>query len=35
MPTCVKPELKGKTIASDLTKSFTYTNTALRSKKPA
>jgi len=25
----VKPELKGKTIASDLTKSFTYTNTAL------
>jgi len=25
----VKPELKGKTIASDLTKSFTYVNTAL------
>jgi iron(III) transport system substrate-binding protein len=25
----VKPELKGKTIASDLTKSFTYTNTAI------
>jgi iron(III) transport system substrate-binding protein len=25
----VKPELKGKTIASDITKSFTYTNTAL------
>lgn len=25
----VKPELKGKTIASDLTKSFTYDNTAL------
>ena len=25
----VKPELKGKTIASDVTKSFTYTNTAL------
>jgi iron(III) transport system substrate-binding protein len=25
----VKPELKGKTIASDLSKSFTYTNTAL------
>lgn len=25
----VKPELKGKTIASDLTKSFTYTDTAL------
>ena len=25
----VKPELKGKTIASDITKSFTYTNTAI------
>jgi iron(III) transport system substrate-binding protein len=25
----VKPELKGKTIVSDITKSFTYTNTAL------
>jgi iron(III) transport system substrate-binding protein len=25
----LKPELKGKTIASDITKSFTYTNTAL------
>jgi iron(III) transport system substrate-binding protein len=25
----VKPELKGKTISSDITKSFTYTNTAL------
>jgi iron(III) transport system substrate-binding protein len=25
----VKPELKGKTIASDITKSFTYTNTVL------
>ena len=25
----VKPSLKGKTIASDLTKSFTYTNTAI------
>jgi len=25
----VKPELKGKTIASDVTKSFTYSNTAL------
>lgn len=25
----VKPELKGKTIASDITKSFTYANTAL------
>jgi iron(III) transport system substrate-binding protein len=25
----VKPELKGKTIVSDLTKSFTYTNTAI------
>ena len=25
----VKPELKGKTIASDLTKSFTYVNTAI------
>ena len=25
----VKPELQGKTIASDVTKSFTYTNTAL------
>jgi ABC-type Fe3+ transport system substrate-binding protein len=25
----VKPELKGKTIASDLTKSFTYTNTTI------
>ena len=25
----VKPELKGKTIASDLTKSITYTNTAM------
>jgi iron(III) transport system substrate-binding protein len=25
----VKPELKGKTISSDLTKSFTYTNTAI------
>ena len=25
----VKPELKGKTIASDITKSFTYSNTAL------
>jgi len=25
----VKPELKGKTIASDLTKSFTYTNTSI------
>jgi iron(III) transport system substrate-binding protein len=25
----VKPELKGQTIASDLTKSFTYTNTAV------
>jgi iron(III) transport system substrate-binding protein len=28
-PDTVKPELKGKTIASDLTKSITYTNTAL------
>ena len=25
----VKPELKGKTISSDITKSFTYTNTAI------
>ena len=25
----VKPELKGKTIASDLTKSLTYTNTVI------
>jgi iron(III) transport system substrate-binding protein len=28
-PDTVKPELKGKTIASDLTKSITYTNTAM------